>query len=353
MKIHEIETPALILDKHALEKNFQEMDRLLDGSPMTLYPHYKSNKCPRIAQMQMQRGAGGITCAKLSEAEDLAEAGISTIVIANQVVQAQKLPRLAALAGRCDLTVCADDPENVLALEQAMAAASGQLRVLVEYEVGMRRCGVETPEEFLFLARLIDAQPHLIFEGIQAYAGHLSHESDASRRKTELLDIEARVKALKAFVEQNGLPVRNVCGGSTGTAADKPLDTAYTQLQAGSYLFMDATYETLNLRFQQALFLLTTVISVKEDRVILDGGVKSLAMDQAVPVFPALPDAEIIFSEEHTTLLTRNTSLKLGDNMRCIPGHCCTTMNIHDKIYLVDGEDVADVWAITSRGKAQ
>lgn len=353
MKIHEIETPALILDKHALEKNFQEMDRLLDGSPMTLYPHYKSNKCPRIAQMQMQHGAGGITCAKLSEAEDLAEAGISTIVIANQVVQAEKLPRLAALAGRCDLTVCADDPENVLALEQAMAAASGQLRVLVEYEVGMRRCGVETPEEFLSLARLIDAQPHLIFEGIQAYAGHLSHESDASRRKTELLDIEARIKALKAFVEQNGLPVRNVCGGSTGTAADKPLDTAYTQLQAGSYLFMDATYETLNLRFQQALFLLTTVISVKEDRVMLDGGVKSLAMDQAVPVFPALPDAEIIFSEEHTTLLARDTSLKLGDNMRCIPGHCCTTMNIHDKIYLVDGDDVVDVWAITSRGKAQ
>ena len=154
-------------------------------------------------------------------------------------------------------------------------------------------------------------------------------------------------------MEQNGLPVRNVCGGSTGTAADKPLDTAYTQLQAGSYLFMDATYETLNLRFQQALFLLTTVISVKEDRVMLDGGVKSLAMDQAVPVFPALPDAEIIFSEEHTTLLARNTSLKLGDNMRCIPGHCCTTMNIHDKIYLVDGEDVVDVWAITSRGKAQ
>lgn len=353
MNIHEIETPALILDRHALEKNLQEMDRLLERSPMTLYPHYKSNKCPRIAQMQMRRGAGGITCAKLSEAEDLADAGIPTIVIANQVVQAEKLPRLAALAGRCDLTVCVDDAENVLALEQAMAAASGRLRVLVEYEVGMRRCGVETPEAFLSLARLIDAQPHLMFEGIQAYAGHLSHESDAARRKTELLDIEERVRKLKAFVEQNGLPVRNVCGGSTGTAADKPLDTAYTQLQAGSYLFMDATYETLDLRFQQALYLLMTVISVKEDRVMLDGGVKSLSMDQASPVFPSLLDAEIIFSEEHTTLLARDTGLKPGDKVRCIPGHCCTTMNIHDRIYLVDGDDVVDVWPITSRGKAQ
>lgn len=353
MNIHEIETPALILDQRTLEKNFQEMSRLLEQSPMTLYPHYKSNKCPQIAQLQMRHGAGGITCAKLSEAEDLAAAGIPTIVIANQVVQAEKLPRLAALAGKCDLTVCVDDAENIRALEQAMSTASGHLRVLVEYEVGMRRCGVETPEAFLSLARLIDAQPHLIFEGIQAYAGQLSHESDGPRRKKELLCIEERIRQLKAFVEQSGLPVRSVCGGSTGTAADKPADTAYTQLQAGSYLFMDATYETLNLRFQQALYLLMTVISVKADRVMLDGGVKSLSMDQASPVFPALPDAEIIFSEEHTTLLARDTGLKPGDKVRCIPGHCCTTMNIHDRIYLVDGDDVVDVWPITSRGKAQ
>lgn len=353
MKIYEIETPALILEQPTLEKNFQEMSHLLEHSPMTLYPHYKSNKCPRIAQLQLQRGAGGITCAKLSEAEDLVEAGISTIVIANQVVQAEKLPRLAELADKCDLTVCADDAENVLALEQAMSKTSGQLRVLVEYEVGMRRCGVETPEAFLSLARLIDAQPHLVFEGIQAYAGHLSHESNGPRRKEALLCIEERIRQLKSFVEQNGLPVRNVCGGSTGTAADKPVDTAYTQLQAGSYLFMDATYETLNLRFQQALYLLTTVISVKADRVMLDGGVKSLSMDQASPVFPSLPDAEIIFSEEHTTLLVRDAALKPGDKVRCIPGHCCTTMNIHDRVYLVSGDDVVDVWPITSRGKAQ
>lgn len=353
MKICELETPALILEKRVMEENVRQMDQLLSDSPMTLYPHYKSNKCPRIAQLQMQWGAGGITCAKLSEAEDLAEAGIPAVVIANQVVQAEKLPRLAALACRCDLTVCVDNAENVLALERAMAETTGRLRVLVEYEVGMRRCGVETPEEFLALARLIDAQPHLIFEGIQAYAGQLSHEADAQYRRAELLRIEERVAKLKEYVEQNDLQVRNVCGGGTGFAAEKPANTVYTQLQTGSYLFMDSSYEKLHTRFRQSLFLLTTVVSVKADRIVVDGGVKSLTMDQDPPYFPDFPDAELSFSEEHTTIFVKNASVKLGDKLLCVPGHCCTTVNVYDSISLVDGDEVLEIWPVTSRGKAQ
>lgn len=353
MKICELATPALIVDKRALEENLRQMDRLLADSPMTLYPHYKTHKCPRIAQLQLERGAGGITCAKLSEAEDLAAAGVSVIVIANQVVQAEKLPRVAALAGKCDLTVCVDGEENVLALERAMAETGGRLRVLAEYEVGMRRCGVESPEALLALARLIDAQPHLIWEGIQAYAGHLAHMRDGSRRRAELLEIEETVRRLKEFVEAAGLPVRQVCGGSTGTAADKPTGTVYTQLQAGSYLLMDATYQTLDLRFAQALFLLTTVLSVKEDRVVVDGGVKSLTMDQDPPVFPDFPKAELLFSEEHTTLLVSGSGLRPGDRLRCVPGHCCTTVNVHDCLYLTDGQEVLETWPVVSRGKAQ
>lgn len=353
MRISELATPALLLDRDALEENFRQMDRLLADSPMKLYPHYKSHKCPALARMQLARGAGGITCAKLSEAEDLAAAGVPAVVIANQVVQAEKLPRLAELAGRCDLTVCVDSAENVLALEGAMGRTGGRLRVLVEYEVGMRRCGVETPEAFLDLARLIDAQPHLLFEGIQAYAGQLSHRRDAAGRRAELLEIEAEVRRLKAFVEAAGLPVRQVCGGSTGTAADKPRDTVYTQLQTGSYLLMDATYQTLGLRFQPALFLLTTVLSVKEDRVVVDAGVKSLTMDQNPPVFPDFPDATLLFSEEHTTLLVRGSGLRPGDRLRCLPGHCCTTVNVHDCLYLTEGQEVLEVLPVVSRGRAQ
>ena len=187
MNISDLQTPALLLDKPAMERNMEKIDALQQGTSMALYPHYKSHKCPAIAKLQLARGARGITCAKLSEALDLAQAGIKNIIIANQVVQAEKLPVLARLARQCVLTVCADDSRNVLALEEAMAPGGGLLRVLVEYDVGMRRCGVQSYEEALALAELIEDQPHLAFEGIQAYAGHLAHQADAEKRRRELL----------------------------------------------------------------------------------------------------------------------------------------------------------------------
>lgn len=352
-RVQEIQTPALLVEKSLLEENLQQMDRLLAASPMALYPHYKSHKCPQIARMQLARGAAGITCAKLSEAEDLAAAGIETIVIANQIVQREKLARLAELAQRCRVTVCVDCPEHILMLEQAMAKRDAMVRVLVEYDVGMGRCGVDRPEDFLALAQLTDRQPHLRFEGIQAYAGQLSHEVDGANRQRELSKIEETVRQLKSFVESHGLPVDHVCGGSTGTAGDKPADTAYTQLQAGSYLFLDATYQTLGLAFRPALFLLMTVLSVKDDHVVLDGGVKSLSMDQQPPSFPDFPGARVELHEEHTLLSVPRGCLNLGDQVRCIPDHCCTTVNLHDQLYLVEGETVLDLWKVTSRGKAQ
>lgn len=353
MKVSQIETPALILEKRVLEENMARMDALLADSPMRLYPHYKSHKCPRIAQLQLQRGAAGITCAKLSEAEDLADAGVPTIVIANQVVQPEKLGRLAVLAGKCRLTVCADSDENILALERAMAVSGGTLHVLVEYDVGMRRCGAETREEVLPLAKLIEAQPHLRFEGIQAYAGHLAHERNLELREREMRRIEEDVRNLKRFLEDNGMQVREVAGGSTGTVMQKPRDTAYTQLQAGSYLFMDCAYGALNLPFQNALFLLTTVISVRADRITVDGGVKSIGMDQGGPRAVGMEDARLLMSEEHATVSTDGSRWKLNDKIRLIPGHCCTTFNLMDKIYFVDGADVLDVWPVVSRGKSQ
>ena len=353
MKIPEIETPAILIDKAAMERNMSRLEEMIQDTSLRLFPHYKSHKCVGIARLQMARGAGGITCAKLGEAEDLVEGGIPVVVIANQVVQPSKLKRLAELAGRAQVTVCADDADNVRALEAACARAGTRLHVLVEYEVGMRRCGVESHEEALALARLIAAQPHLDFAGIQAYAGQLSHERDAAKRKRELLAIEKDVAALKAFLEQNGVPVRDVCGGSTGTAADKPKNTVYTQLQTGSYLFMDSSYQELDLVFEQAMFIAATVVSVKPDRIVTDCGVKSLTMDQEPPRFADFPDAELSFSEEHTTAFVSGTGLKPGDKLLLIPGHCCTTNNCFAQLALVEDGAVAALWPVTSRGKAQ
>jgi len=353
MKLTQIETPALIIDRKAFEANMAAMRQLLKGTTMVLRPHYKSHKSADIAKLQLAAGAKGITTAKLSEAEDLAQAGVADILIANQVVQPEKMDRLAALAGKTRLTVCVDDAANVLQLEQAMAAQAGTLYVLVEYDIGMKRCGVQTHEAVIELAQLIDAQPHLQFEGVQAYAGHMAHEKDLEIRRRSALAIEADLQALKAKLEAVKLPPKEISGGSTGTVALKPGDSVYTEMQCGSYLFMDRAYREVGVRFQHSLFLLTTVISTKPDRIVTDGGAKSLGMDQGDPVFVGYEGLPIRMSEEHGQVTAPGHRAKIGDKLYYIPGHCCTTINSHDRIYVVDGDDVVAVWPVTSRGKSQ
>ncbi|MBQ5725532.1 MAG: alanine racemase, partial [Clostridia bacterium] len=313
MKITSIETPALILEKSIFDQNRRVMASLLSGSTMAMRPHYKSHKCPAIARIQLADGAKGFTCAKLSEAEDLARAGVSDILIANQIVDEKKLARLAALAGQCRLTVCVESEENVLALSRAASAAGTTVYVLIEYEIGMKRCGVESHEEVLTLARLISAQKSLQFEGIQAYAGNMAHEKSLAVRQAATDAIEADLKELKRKLEEAGLPPKEITGGSTGTVETKPGDSVYTEMQCGSYIFMDRAYRDLHIGFQNALFLLTTVVSTKDDRIVTDGGVKSLGMDQGDPVFVGYEGLPIIMSEEHGQVEAPGHTLTLND----------------------------------------
>lgn len=352
MKLNQIDTPALILDKQAFDHNRRTMQKLLEKTSMQFRPHYKSHKCPAIARSQLADGAKGITCAKLSEAEDLAACGVGDILIANQIVQPEKMGRVAELAGRCRLTLCVDCAENILALEQAMPAQEQQLDCLVEYDIGMNRCGVESHEEVIDLARLISRQPHLHFDGIQAYAGQMSHELDLSVRLSTTQAIELDLAALKNELEAAGLTVQEISGGSTGMVELKPGNSIYTEMQCGSYLFMDRAYRAMNLQFENSLFLLTTVISTKPDHIVTDGGTKSLGMDQGDPVFVGFENCPVHMSEEHGQVTAPGHSCKLNDKIRYIPGHCCTTINSHDRIYVVDGDDVVDVWMVASRGKS-
>lgn len=353
MKIHQLETPALILDKAVFEENLRTMNALISGTTMALRPHYKSHKCPTITRLQIACGAKGVTCAKLGEAEDLADHGVNDILIANQIVQPEKLCRLAALAKKCRLTVCADDAENVLDLEKHMSAGDAVLYVLVEYEIGMGRCGVETHEEVIALAKLIAQQPHLRFEGVQAYAGNLSHEGSLAVRQESTNRIEADLRALKDALTAAGLPPKEISGGSTGTIETKPADSVYTEMQCGSYIFMDRAYRDMELCFKNALFLLTGVVSVKPDRIVTDAGTKSLGMDQGNPVFVGFEGVPVQMSEEHAQFTVPDHSLRLNDRLRLIPGHCCTTMNLHDRLYVIDGDNVTDIWPIVSRGKCR
>lgn len=353
MNVQQLETPALILDLDAFEENFRIMKRFTDANGIRLRPHYKSHKSTWIAHEQIAAGAKGITCATLSEAEDLARAGIEDILIANQAPQRSKISRIAYLAGCCRLTVCVDNAENIDALEAAAAFENATIHVLIEYDVGMKRCGVLEPEEFIRLAKRIDACPHLVFEGIQAYAGHLSHEADFEKRKRDSEWVEQRLRELIGRTEAAGLRVKEVSGTSTGTVEFRNADSVYTEMQAGSYIFMDKAYSLLNLQFRNALFLLTQVISVVgRERIVTCGGMKSISVDQTTPAFEDFPDIPVKLSEEHSTIPHVPDGVKVGDRLRMIPGHCCTTMNLHNHLYLVRGDKVVDRREIVSRGKS-
>ena len=354
MRIEQIQTPALVVDLNVLEQNQRTMNDLVANCPAKLRPHYKSNKCTAIAHKQIAAGAKGVTCAKLGEARDLVESGIEDVLIANQITDLGKIAEVARLAGCCRLSIAVDGEKNIRDLEAAAAIQGTHIYCLVEYEIGMGRCGVTTKEDLLVLAQLIDSCPHLTFEGIQAYAGHLSHEADVSLRSELGAGVEARLKEAKAYLEEHGLTVPQVSGCSTASVRDHAIpDTVYTEFQPGSYLFMDAAYRPLaDLPFRNSLFVLATVMSKGNGKTITDAGMKAVSVDQLPPVFLGYEDYPVELSEEHGAVLLPEDEKQVGDKMWLIPSHCCTCINIYDWLYFVRDGKVEDKVPINSRGKS-
>ncbi|MDD6816557.1 MAG: alanine racemase [Firmicutes bacterium] len=361
MKVKNLETPALVIDRQEMEENLQRMNGLLEGTGLKLRPHYKTHKSPVIARLQLEHGACGITCSKLSEAEDLANAGIEDILIANQVVQPSKISRLAHLAGRCCLTVCVDQEENIRALSAAAVLAGTQIHCYVELDIGMNRCGVTTFEEFYRLAALLEELPGVSYDGVQAYAGNLAHEYEKEKREAATAANEKRLKELLAYLSERGIESREVSGGSTGTVALKTKSAVYTEIQSGSFIFLDMAYQGMNTVFRNALYVMATVVSAGPDHFVIDAGIKSICPDQGNPGLVGHAYESINLSEEHTAFYGTH-SFQVGDMVQVIPGHCCSTVNLYDEMYLVtraEGSNdireavIADRLQIVSRGKAQ
>ena len=350
MKVSGLSTPALIVDVNTLQANVKAMGNILGNSTLKLRPHYKSHKCADLAKMQIENGAIGMTCAKLSEAEDLCDIGIEDILIANQIVDPAKIRKLADLAKHCRLTVCVDNIENIDALSQAAKNCGTTIHCLVEYDIGMARCGVVDKEAVFALAKHICDCDNLIFDGLQAYAGHISHIEDYDTRNQMTAQNYSKIKEVVLYLKENGIAVTTVSGGSTGTSAIKAQEGLYTELQAGSYLFMDATYRNLALPFQNSLFVLTTVVSRRNGLTVVDAGVKTCGTDQGMPALYQGSADEIVASEEHFQLHNYTEKTAVGEKIRLIPSHCCSTVNLYDKIYLVDGETVVDRILITAKG---
>ena len=353
----EIDTPALLLDRDKLDHNIAAMAAFAAGGPAKLRPHSKTHKCVEIARAQLAAGAVGITCAKVGEAEALADGGIDDIFIANQVIGPIKIARLATLARRCTVAVAVDDAGNVAELAAAAAAAGVALRCYVEVDVGMARCGVPDGAAALALARLVDAAPGLVFAGLQAYEGHLQNVVPLTERAARTEHDMARAKAAKEAIEAGGLAVGEVSGGGTGTHMVTGRLPWMTELQCGSYATMDAQYRSVGgADFENALTVLATVISrPRPDLAVIDAGLKTVTPEFGDPTVLVEGARWLGFSEEHGELAVSGPAqaLRVGDKIELVPRHGCTTINLYDQFHVLRQGRLADVWLVAGRGRSQ
>ncbi len=353
IKKEQIETPALLIDMDALEANIKKASDFLADKKAKLRPHFKTHKSVIISHMQIDAGAKGMTCAKLGEAEVLAEGGIKDILIANQIADPRKLARLAGLAKNTRMTICVDDPRNVDDLSEAASAYGSTIYVLIEIDVGMGRCGVNTKEETLALAKRINESKGLVFEGFQAYAGNLQHNPSREVREKGVEAAIAKVGAIKEYVEANGLPVKEISGGGTGTYNITGDNTIWTEIQAGSYVFMDTDYEQVGLGFEQSLTVLTTVIHKRPGYAVTDAGQKVCCRTVGPPHIKGYPGLFANLSEEHGTIKDEKDELSYRQIIEYIPSHCCTTVNLHDNYYCARNGLLESVWPVSARGRAR
>lgn len=362
MPLTDVDTPALILDLEAFERNLERMARTVAGTPVRLRPHAKSHKCPAIALRQIARGAVGVCCQKVDEAEAMVHGGVGNVLVTNEIVGPKKIAKLAALAkGPAWVGVCADHGENVAALNAAAVAYGVRLPVLVEINVGSDRCGVEPGEPALRLAQQIAAAPGLRFAGLQAYHGAAQHVREFEQRKGAADSAVEKTRRTVELLAQHGLACELVTGAGTGSYLFEGASGVFNELQAGSYIFMDADYAR-NLdptgapggEFEHSLFVYTTVMSRPvPERAVVDAGLKALSVDSGMPVVADMPDVEYLrAADEHGKLTLHDVSrrLDLGVKLRLIPGHCDPTANLYDWYVGIRSGRVEALWPIAARG---
>jgi D-serine deaminase-like pyridoxal phosphate-dependent protein len=358
-RLEEIDTPALVLDLDAFERNLRRLAEAVAGRGVRVRAHAKTHKCPEIARRQLAAGAVGVCCQKVSEAEAMVEGGIGDVLVSNEVVGAPKLARLASLARRARVGVCADDAGNVRDLAAAAEAAGVRLDVYVEVDVGARRCGVPPGDRALELAREIAARPALRFAGLQAYHGAAQHVRAMGERRAAIESAGRAARDTRVLIESAGIACPTVTGGGSGSFAFEIESRAFDEIQPGSYVFMDADYAKNEWaaplpRFEHALFVLSTVMSRPTPaRAVLDAGLKASSVDSGLPVVwqrPGLRYARA--SDEHGVLEldAGATAPALGEKLLLVPGHCDPTVNLYDWYVCVRGGVVEALWPISARG---
>ncbi|MSO93052.1 MAG: DSD1 family PLP-dependent enzyme [Rhodospirillales bacterium] len=365
MSIEQVDTPALILELDAFEKNLKRMADEAKAAGLTLRPHSKNHKCPMIARQQIQLGAVGVCCQKVSEAEAMVYGGVQDVYVSNEIVAKPKIERLAALARHARISTCVDNPDSIKDLSAAAKSYGVNLKVLVEVDVGGGRCGVAPGEAAVPLAQAIQKSPGLSFGGIQAYNGSAQLLRTWDERAKAIKETADKCRATVDALKKAGIPCELVSGAGTGTYPHEMASGVYNELQVGSYIFMDVAYaknfgkDGKPFRdFDHSLFVLCTVMSVPtDDRVISDCGTKAISVDSGMPLVRDFPELEVLkMADEHGRMVFKggqkasNRKASVGDRLYYIPGHCDPTVNMHEWIVGTRKDRVEAVWPVTARG---
>lgn len=371
MKKQALDTPALVVDSGTLRHNIEWMQKVANGFGVRLRPHTKTHKSPHIARRQMEAGASGVTVAKVGEAEVMADAGFEDILIANQVVGAEKIRRLIDLAARVRVAVLVDSSAGVQMLEHAFAQAGAELDVLVEVDTGKGRCGLSDTEQILALADEVGRAEHLRLRGVETHEGHVADGATSAKQIEErAVAAGLRVVEIAEALRQRGHTVEEVSVGSTPAAPYTASVAGITEMRPGTYIFNDVNEMALGQASPEecALSILATVISrPAPERAVLDAGSKSLFSERARSGFALegydgfgyirqAPAARVVsLSEEHAVVeLPVGTEFPdVGGVVEIIPNHVCPAVNLHEELHIVDGDDLLEVWPIAARGKVR
>jgi D-serine deaminase-like pyridoxal phosphate-dependent protein len=346
--VADLETPALVLDLKAAERNIKKMAQLLEPLGTAIRPHVKTHKSTSIAQLQVNAGAAGLSTATLWEAIALAWEGFDDLFIVNTITQPGKIGLLAALARGRRILVAVDDARNARALSDAAVAAGSQLGVLIEVDTGMDRAGVDSPQQALELARQIQGLPGIALEGLTGYEGHCALEPSSQLRSQKQQDAMVLFLEAAEVLESDGIPcpIRSAAGTVTWRATAS-LD-GITEIQAGTYVLMDGMHSGMISDFEPALTVATTVISRPHDRLIVDAGSKSVA-DEGTLTWPDIPSLR--FDEEHGIFVASDgLDVALGASLNMIPGYAPSTVNAYDAYHVAVDGVVVDIWPIFPRG---
>ncbi|MDX1738592.1 MAG: DSD1 family PLP-dependent enzyme [Alphaproteobacteria bacterium] len=359
MHIQDVDTPALLVDLDAMERNIDRMASFIKEKGIRHRVHAKTHKSADISLMQIAKGACGVCCQKVSEAEAMVRGGVRDVLVSNEIIGERKLQRLAALSKDARIIVCADNADNISDLNRVAGEFNTTLEVLVEIDVGAGRCGVKPGEEALELAKKVAASGNLVFAGIQAYQGKAQHIHSFEERKGAIEAACALVRETVDLLQANGLECDIVGGAGTGTYQFETASGVYNELQCGSYVFMDVDYQKILMEdgreitdFENSLFIYTTIMSkTKIEKAVCDAGLKAQSVDSGLPAVYGRDDISVLgVSDEHGVIADPDNLLKLGEKLKLIPGHCDPTVNVYDWYVGYRGERVEAVWPVQGRG---